>query len=50
VLEPHPAWSPTLALALTLTLTLTLSRLCEAFPSAHQGGAYWFVDLGLAEP
>lgn len=37
---------PLIQLPVFMSFFLGLRRLAEAFPDAHAGGAYWFVDLG----
>ena len=40
---------PLVQLPVFLSFFVGLKRLCEAFPAAHEGGTWWFVDLGIAD-
>mgnify|MGYP002820707198 CR=1 FL=1 len=40
---------PLVQLPVFLSFFVGLKRLCETFPAAHEGGTYWFVDLGIAD-
>ena len=39
---------PLVQLPVFLSCFVGLKRLTEAFPAAHEGGAFWFTDLGAA--
>lgn len=41
--------APLAQLPVFMSFFLGLRRLSDAFPSAHEGGAYWFVDLGACD-
>ena len=40
---------PLMQMPVFMSFFLGLRRLTEAFPEAHAGGAYWFVDLGARD-
>ena len=40
---------PLMQLPVFMSFFLGLRRLVDAFPQAHEGGAYWFVDLGAQD-
>lgn len=46
---PRMLMLPMLQLPVFMSFFLGMRRLAEAFPDAHAGGAYWFVDLAARD-
>lgn len=40
---------PLLQLPIFMSFFVGLRRLADAFPDAHEGGAFWFIDLGARD-